>query len=99
MTRLRRSALAALAVGGVGLLGACTSNPSAKAVAKDIVQSLPDLSETEQQCMLETIDSMPESELEALGEANVEATITDASSGDEDMQAFIASLSDCREAG
>jgi hypothetical protein len=96
---LRRTTLAALAVASMGLLGACTSQPSPKAVAKDVVESLPDLSQTERTCMLGVIDAMTSDELEQLGKNNVGAAITDGDSGDADMQAFIADLSDCRDAG
>ncbi len=99
MKRLRRTTLAALAVASIGLLGACTSSPSAKTVAKDMVESLPDLSESERTCMIEQIDLMTKDEVEQLGEANVDEAITDADSGTPEMQAFIADLSDCRDAG
>jgi hypothetical protein len=97
VTRLRRTTLAAAAVASIGLLGACTGQPSAKAVVKDVVQSL-GLPQSEQDCMLEVIDAMSSDELENLGEANVEQAITDAESGTPEMQAFIADLSDCRTA-
>lgn len=99
MKRLRRTTLAAIAVASIGLLGACTSQPSAKTVAKDVVESLPDLSESERTCMLEQIDLMTKDEVDQLGDANLDAAITDADSGTPEMQAFIASLSDCRDAG
>ena len=49
----------------VGVLGACTSTPSAKAVAKDVVQSI-GLPADQQECMLDVIDSMSESELDEM---------------------------------
>jgi hypothetical protein len=98
VNRLRRTTLAAVAVASIGLLGACTSQPSAKAVAKDVVQSL-GLPQRDQDCMLDVIDTMSSDELEALGKANVEQTITDAESGTPEMQAFIADLADCRGEG
>ena len=98
MTSLRRTTLASLAVASVGLLGACTSQPSAKAVAKDVVESIT-LPPAQEECMLEVIDKMPESELEALGEANVDQAITNPESGTPEMQRFVASLQDCQDAG
>ena len=98
MKRLRRTTLAAVAVASIGLLGACTSQPSPKAVAKDVVQSL-GLPQSQQDCMLGAIDEMSSDELKALGNANDAETITDAESGTPEMQAFIASLADCRTEG
>lgn len=93
--RLRRTVLAVGAMASVGLLGACTSTPSEKAVVKDVVQSI-GLSAPEEECMLEVVDAMSEDELKALGEANVGAAIEDADSGTPEMQAFIADLDACR---
>ena len=98
MIALRRTALAAVAVASVAALGACTSQPSAKAVAKDIVQSI-GLPAEQQECMLGVIDDMSESDLDAIGEANRDEIITDTTSGDEDLQAFMAALDDCRQPG
>ena len=98
MNRLRRTTAAAFALASIGVLGACTSNPSAKAVAKDVVQSL-NLPQEQQDCMLGVLDDMPSEELENLGKANLQQAITDAESGTEAMQAFIAELADCRPAG
>lgn len=98
MNRLRRTTLAAAAMASIGLLGACTGQPSPKAVAKDVVQSL-GLPQSEQDCMLDVIDEMSGEQLEALGEANVGQAITDAESGTPEMQAFIAGIADCRGPG
>ena len=94
--RLRRTTLAVVAVASIGLLGACTSNPSPKAVAKDIVESLPDLTDAERACMLGVIDGMSGDELERLGEANEDEVITNLDSGTPELQAFMADLDDCR---
>jgi len=94
----RRLSLAALAVGAVGLLGACTSQPSAKAVAKDVVESI-GLPEEQQACMLEVIDNMSEAELEELGEDNVDQAIQGVEDGTPELQAFMAELARCRESG
>jgi len=98
MTHPRRTAVAVLAVALVGLLGACNSNPSEKAVVKDVIQSI-GLSDAEEACMLAVVDDMRESDLEALGEANVDEAIENADSGTPELQAFIADLDNCRAAG
>lgn len=98
MNHARRLSLAALAVGAIGVLGACTSNPSAKAVAKDVVQSI-GLPAEQQDCMLEVIDNMSEGEIEALGEANVDQAIQGVDDGTPELQAFMADLEACRQAG
>ena len=98
MERSRRLTLAAVAVGVVGLLGACTSQPSAKAVAKDVVESI-SLPPEQEECMLAVIDEMSEDEIEALGEANVDEAITSSTSGTPEMQAFIAQLDRCQPQG
>jgi len=82
-------------VASIGLLAACTSQPSPKAVAKDVVESLPDLTDAERACMLEKIDAMSSDEIERLGEANEGEAITDLDSGTPEMQAFMADLNDC----
>ena len=97
--RLRRTTLAVAAVASIGLLGACTSNPSPKAVATDIVESLPDLTDAERTCMLDKIDLMSSDELERLGEANEDEAITDVDSGTPELQAFMADLADCQPTG
>lgn len=96
--RLHRTTVAVLAVASVGVLGACTSTPSEKAVVKDVVQSI-GLSEAEETCMLEVVDAISEDDLQALGEANVSTAIEDPDSGTPEMQAFIADLDACRASG
>jgi hypothetical protein len=97
---VKRLLLAAAAVAAVGGLGACTSQPSAKAVAKDIVVSitLPNgehLPQSQQDCMLDVIDKMSSDEIDKLGAENINATITSAGGGTPEMQAFIAKLQAC----
>src|SRR4051794_38712922 len=82
------------AVAALGLLG-CTSNPSTKAVAKDIAQSI-GLPEAQQDCILAKIDAMSDDELKRLGADNKDATITSAGGGNAAMQQFIDSMqNDC----
>jgi hypothetical protein len=96
---VKRLFLAASALVAVGGLGACTSQPSAKAVAKDIAQSLTvdgkPLPQAQQDCMLKIIDAMSSDELDKLGKANEGKTITTAGGGTPEMNAFIAKLQTC----
>ena len=89
-----RLAVAGIAVAALGLLG-CTGNPSTKAVAKDIAQSI-GLPQAQQDCILAKIDSMSDEQLERLGDENVNATFTGSppSGGNAAMQAFIAGMQD-----
>jgi hypothetical protein len=95
-----RLAVATIAVAATGLLGACTSQPSAKAVAKDVVQSITvpggqRLPQSQQDCMLDVIDKMSTDEVKQLGAANLNATITSSGGGTPAMQAFIKELQRC----
>jgi hypothetical protein len=89
--RLLTAVAALVAVGG---LAACTSQPSAKAVAKDVVQSL-GLPEDQVNCMLGVIDKMSSDEIDKIGAANLNATITSSGGGTPEMQAFIDKLQTC----
>ena len=60
--RLHRTTLAAVAVASIGLLGACTSKPSEKAVVKDAIQSI-GLPDSQEACMLEIVDGMSSDEI------------------------------------
>jgi hypothetical protein len=98
-----RLAVAGIAVAALGLLG-CTSNPSTKAVAKDMVQSIrtPDgnlLPQAQQDCMLDVIDKMSDDQLKKLGADNEDATFTAQGGGNAAMQAFIDELKGCPSDG
>jgi hypothetical protein len=98
-----RLAVAAIAVAALGLLG-CTSNPSTKAVAKDMVQSITvpggsRLPQAQQDCMLDVIDKMSDDELKKLGADNENATFTSDGGGNAAMQAFIDELQGCPSDG
>jgi hypothetical protein len=103
--KLARPVVAAIALAATGLLGACTSQPSVKAVAKDVVQSITvpgtgeRLPQAQQQCMLDVIDKMTNDELNKLGADNLNATITSSGGGNAAMQAFIAKLQGCEPSG
>ena len=91
------------ALAAIGLLGACQSQPSAKAVAKDAVQSITvpggsTLPQPQQQCMLAVLDDMSESEIEQLGKANIDATIGPETGGNEAMREFVDRLQECQGA-
>lgn len=63
-----RSILGAVAV-SVLVLAACSSNPSARGVAEDLVVSL-DLPDAQERCLLDRLESYGNDELERIGEAN-----------------------------
>ena len=94
----------ALAIGLVAVvgLGACTSNPSAKAVAKDVVESI-GLAPDEETCMLAAIDEYSDDELQEIGEANetVDFSQPDAieSQGTPALQKFYEDLNNCMNEG
>ena len=92
--------MTSLAVGlaAVLALGACTSNPSVKAVAQDIVQSI-GLEPDEETCMMAALDDYTDAELEAIGEANetVDFSQPDAveTQGNAELQRFFDDLHRC----
>jgi hypothetical protein len=104
VTPARRSRLAT-AVLGLGLVAgvtACTSKPSAKAVATDIVESMDDLAPAERQCLLDKLDGYSSDELEALGNANLDVDFDQPDAvehGTEDFQKFVADLETCTDSG
>ncbi len=101
MKPARRSSLVALTVGVVAVLGlgACTSQPSAKAVAEDVVQSLDGLTEAQRTCMLGKLETYSSDEIERIGEANEDVNFQDenavATQGDAGLQKFVDDLSTC----
>ena len=79
-------------------LGACTSTPSAKAVAEDYVESIDGLTDEQRQCMLDKLDGYSSDELEAIGEANLNVDFgrPDAvETATPEFQAFVDNLNDC----
>ena len=93
----RSTTIAALAAAAMAVVG-CTSNPSAKAVATDIVEKLDGLTEPQRACMLQKLeDDYTTDELQAIGEAN-EGIPADAD-GDADLQRFTADLNTCMTEG
>jgi hypothetical protein len=91
----RSAALALVAILGVG---ACSSTPSAKAVAEDYIESIDGLSSTQRECMLEKLDGYSEDELEAIGEANLTVDFTSADAVETatpEFQDFVDNLRSC----
>jgi hypothetical protein len=91
----RSAALALVAVVGVA---ACSSTPSAKAVAEDYIESIPDLSTEQRECMLEKLDTYSEDELEVIGEENLDVDFSQPDAVDAAspaFQDFVDNLADC----
>jgi hypothetical protein len=89
----------AAVVGAAVLLGltACTSTPSAKAVAQDYVESI-DLEPEQETCMLERLDNYTNDQLEAIGEANVSVDFDQPGAVEDatpEFQQFVADLREC----
>ena len=93
-----RSSVAALAV--VLGLAACTSNPSARAVAEDMIESLPDLSDAQRTCLLEKLDGYDNAQLDAIaaGNEDIDYGAPNAlESTTEPFQEFVRDLETCTE--
>jgi hypothetical protein len=88
----RSTTIAAFAVAAMAVVG-CSSNPKAKAVAEDIVESLAGLTEAQRTCMLDKLDDYTTDQLQEIGEAN--EGISSTSEGDAELQAFTADLNTC----
>jgi ABC-type glycerol-3-phosphate transport system substrate-binding protein len=89
---------AALALVAVLAVAACSSTPSAKAVAEDYVESIEGLSTEQRQCMLEKLDGYSEDELEAIGNANLDVDFDQADaveSATPEFQDFVENLNSC----
>ncbi len=99
-----RLVIAVGAVAATGLFGGCRSQPSAKAVAHDMVESITvpgggHLPEGQQECMIAVIDKMSTDQIKKLGQDNTGATFTAEGGGDAAMQAFIDDLQACPSDG
>jgi hypothetical protein len=100
--KLARSSVAALAVAAVGLLGACTSQPSARAVAEDVVEALNEegeLTNEQRDCLLEKIDGYTDEQLAAIGSPENQAiNYTQPSAVEQaspEFQEYVENLSEC----
>jgi len=91
----RLPALAALAVLGVG---ACTSEPGPRTVAREIVQTL-DVDDDVKACMTERLDTYSDDALEAIGDEAENADFSSRNPDDEgitsELRDFIADLCSC----
>ena len=93
----RRSSSATLAVAIVALVGACTSNPSAKAVAEDYVESIDGLTDEQRQCMLQNLDEYSNETLESIGDANLNVNFDEQDAVDQASPAFQEFVADLRQ--
>ena len=93
-----RSLANLFAIGLVAALGvsACTSDPSAKRVAQDIVKTETADEPEVQECMLKVIDGYSESELEDLGNDSLDGDVAAKAAADETLAKFEADLTACR---
>lgn len=93
MIARRFSALAALALLG---LTACTSVPSTRTVAEEIIETLGSVPQEVKDCMTAKLEGYSDDELEAIGEGNPNFnSATDDVPVTPELQAFIDDLADC----
>jgi hypothetical protein len=92
---------AAVVVAALVALGACTSTPSAKAVARDFVESIDGLTDAQRECMLDKLDNdYTSDQLEAIGEANVSIDFDSPDAVEDatpEFQAFVDDLGECMQ--
>jgi hypothetical protein len=90
------AALALVAVLGVA---ACSSTPSAKAVAEDYIESIPNLTDGQRQCMLEKLDTYSDETLTSIGDANLDVDFDDQSAAatqtTPEFREFVDDLAEC----
>jgi hypothetical protein len=90
---------AAVLVAALFALGACTSTPSAKAVAQDFIESIDGLTDAQRECMLEKLDNdYTSDELETIGEANVTVDFDSpeaVANATPEFRAFVDNLAKC----
>lgn len=87
---------AAIAVASAALVvSACTSEPSAKRVAEDLVNTLA-TNDEEKECMLEIVDSYSEDELNQLGGDVNDGDEAEKAAAQVALDQFEARLTSCR---
>lgn len=99
MKTSRRSLSNTLVIGVVAVLGvsACTSDPSAKRVAQDLVNTVAADQPTVKKCMLDVIDKYDDQYgLEKLGENAQNGNAEISGPAQADLDKFQAALADCR---
>ncbi len=100
MTNRSTSLVLAAACLVVGL-GACTGNPSTKAVTKDMIESLEETGGVDaaaKECMTDKVDDMSNDELDAIGAANPNFVSSDPGAEDDatpEMHALLDDLRSC----
>lgn len=91
MTRV--AAILALAVLGVA---ACESQPSAKRVAEDLIDSLDGVTDEQRACMLDKLDGYTKSELDEIGKGVTSKNAGTKAESVALLEEFEAALADCR---
>lgn len=90
----------AVAVVGLGGLAACSSNPSARTVALDVVDAVPNLTDGQRNCLRQKLDGYTDEELSAIAAGNESLTYGsafDIERASDDFQTFVADLEECRQ--
>ncbi|MFV0307440.1 MAG: hypothetical protein ACK5OX_06830 [Desertimonas sp.] len=86
------------AVVALGALSACTSQPSTRTVAEEIVETLDGVSQDVKDCLTAKLEGYSNDELDALGEANPDFSSTSPDmTQTPELTAFIADLQECRD--
>jgi hypothetical protein len=88
--------LAAVALVALVGVSACTSDPSAKRVAQDLVKTLTQDEPEVQACMLDVIDGYSKEELESIGENAESDNAETKAEADKALAKFEADLAACR---
>ncbi len=93
-----RRTVTLLAVAAMSVLGlsACSSDPSAKRVAEDLVNTLAE-TDDERDCMLAIVDEYGEDRLQQLGEDANGSDATKKAAADEALDEFETELAACRD--
>jgi hypothetical protein len=94
----RRSLPRTLAVAAVVVLGAsaCTSDPTPKRVAEDLIRTLAETPEIEE-CMLEVLDGYSSDQLEDIGKNVTEGDLDEQAAANAALAEYEADLTACRE--
>ena len=90
----RHTAVLAALVTTVLGVSACTSDPTPKRVAEDLINTLAETDE-ERECMLDILDGYSAGELEALGNAVNEGDQAEQADAQRQLDEFQARLSSC----
>lgn len=87
-----------LAVAAVVVLGvsACTSDPTPKRVAEDLIRTLAETPEIEE-CMLEVLDGYSSDQLEDMGKNATDGDLDEQAAANAALAEYEADLEACRE--